>query len=352
MDVSSNRETGKIRVLVADYSRIHTQLMSDALERDPALEVVPWDGNRSTLVSVTLAQAVDVIAISSVLNGHLNDSIDLVRQLRAAAPGTKVVVLLDSHNKEDVINVFRAGARGIFSRDGSVEMFRKCMSRVHRGEIWADTWGVSLAIDALASVPVLRTAAKNGVSLLSKRELEVVECLVQGMSNREIADEMGLSQHTIKNYLFRVFDKLGVSSRTELLFMTLGHEAVSGKSVIKKLPTKGFEGHLDDETLAVCEKAAAEGATSAQLALAQMYLARRTQPDDVVQAYVWYLVAAERCSQDRDLLSGRLTPKQVQEAQLKAKTLLTRMNGKPPAHVVSLGDHPRVSRASNEKSDR
>ena len=351
MDVSSIRETGKIRVLVADYSRIHTQLMSDALERDPNLQVVHWDGNRSTLVSVAVAQAVNVIAISSALNGQLNDSLGLIRQLRAAAPGAKVVVLLDSHNKDDVINVFRAGARGIFSRDGSVEMLRKCMSRVHQGEIWADTWGVSLAIDALAAAPVLRTVAKNGVSLLSKRELEVVKCLVQGMTNRQIADQMGLSQHTIKNYLFRVFDKLGVSSRTELLFMTLGQEAESGASVIKELATKIFEGHLDDETLAICEKAAADGVSSAQLALAQMYLAGRARPEDVVQAYMWYLVAAERWSQNRGLLEGRLSPKQVQEAQQRAKALIARMNGKAPAaQVDSVGEY--VSRAASEKAAR
>ena len=61
----------------------------------------------------------------------------------------------------------------------------------------------------------------NGLSLLSKREMDVVRSLAEGLTNREIAQRLGLSQHTIKNYLFRVYDKLGVSSRLELLFMTL-----------------------------------------------------------------------------------------------------------------------------------
>ena len=76
------------------------------------------------------------------------------------------------------------------------------------------------------SSPTVRAVDANGLNLLSKRELEVVRCLAEGLTNREIADRLGLSQHTIKNYLFRVFDKLGVSSRLELLFMTLAQPIV------------------------------------------------------------------------------------------------------------------------------
>src|SRR6202163_972780 len=80
---------------------------------------------------------------------------------------------------------------------------------------------MSFAVEALASSPVLRAVDANGLSLLSKREMDVVRSLAEGLTNREIAERLGLSQHTIKNYLFRVYDKLGVSSRLELLFMTL-----------------------------------------------------------------------------------------------------------------------------------
>jgi DNA-binding CsgD family transcriptional regulator len=161
--------------------------------------------------------------------------------------------------------------------------------------------------------------------LLSKRELEVVQYLAQGLTNREIADRLGLSQHTIKNYLFRVFDKLGVSSRVELLFMTLSQNsnADDAKPEISNSALNG-DRH-DDATLAAFQKAAEKGVPAAQLALAQAYLARRDGPADLVQAYMWYIIASERTSQARALITRLLTTKQIDEAQHKASVWLARM---------------------------
>ena len=332
MDSVRGREEKKIRVLIADNSRIHTQLLAGALERDPGLDVVSWDLDPSTLIPTALLQKVDVVAISSALYGRAAEAFEVMRELRAASPATRAVVLLDSQNKEDVINAFRAGARGIFSRDSSVEMFCHCMHRVHEGEIWADGRAVSFAVDALASTPAVRAVGKNGLNLLSKRELEVVQCLVQGLTNREIADQMGLSQHTIKNYLFRVFDKLGVSSRTELLFMTLSQNNNPEESLLPEVSKKALQGkHQDEATLGFLEKAAEKGLPAAQLALAQVYLARR-QPEDLVHAYMWYLIATERTSQARALIARLLTDKQIDEAQRKAGVWLGR--AKQPSSAV------------------
>ena len=334
MDPAANWEGTRIRILIADSSRINTQLLADALERDPALDVVSWDWNVSSLIPTAQAQQVDVLAISSTLKDRAEETFELVRKLRSVCPATKTVVLLDSQKHEDVINAFRAGARGVFSRDSSVEMFCKCMHRVHRGDIWADTREVALAIDALASAPAVRAVDGEGLSLLSKRELEVVQCLVQGLTNREIADKMGLSQHTIKNYLFRVFDKLGVSSRTELLFMTLSQNNNSEESVppegSRKASTHKNQ-HEDQATLNFLEKAAEQGLPAAQLALAQIYLTRGTQPNDVVRAYSWYLIAKETMSRAQAMITRTLTPSQIQEGQQEAEAWLSRRNESSPS---------------------
>ncbi|MGC2170957.1 MAG: response regulator transcription factor [Candidatus Sulfotelmatobacter sp.] len=213
-----------VRVLVADSSRIHTQLLSEALQRDPVLDVISWDSDPGSLLATVQSREVDVLAISSALDGQSSQGLAVLRQVRAACPAVKAVVLLDAQKREAVLDAFRAGARGVFCRDGSVAMFCKCIRSVHQGQIWADSHEMAVLVEALASAQMPRTIGADGLELLTKREMEVVRCLVQGLTNREIAERLGLSQHTIKNYLFRVFDKLGVSNRVELLFMTLSQD--------------------------------------------------------------------------------------------------------------------------------
>ena len=327
MGATAFQSAKTIHVLVADSSRIHTQLLADALRRDPGLHAVSWDGDVRGLVAAVLDGAIDVLALSSALDGFDSSGLEVVRELRKARPSAKAVVLLDSHKPEPVLEAFRAGARGVFSKDGSVEMFSKCIRSVHQGEIWADSQQVTRAIEALASTPKVRAVNASGLDLLSKREMEAVHCLARGLTNREIAKEMGLSQHTVKNYLFRVFDKLGVSSRVELLFMTLSQTAAGGTNDTQR---GSADRPQDDEaTFALFQKAAEAGLPAAQLALAQAYMARRTSEDDLVQACMWYLVSAQRATQIRRLITRLMTVEQINEAQRRADSWLARLKGSP-----------------------
>jgi DNA-binding NarL/FixJ family response regulator len=313
-----------IRVLVADSSRIHTELLADALRRDPAFHVIRWDADVGGLIAAVLEHGIDVLALSCNLDGCESRGLEVVRDLRAARPTAKAVVLLESRKPGPVLDAFRAGARGVFSKDGSVEMFSKCIRTVYEGQIWADTQQVTLALEALASTPQVRAVDARGLELLSKREMEVVRCLARGLTNREIAKQMNLSQHTIKNYLFRVFDKLGVSSRVELLFLTMTQAAAGA-------PNEAPPNHPqnDDAAFPLFQKAAEAGLPAAQLALAQAYLARRSSPDDLVNACMWYLVSAQRALQIRRLITRLMTPEQINEAQQRAEAWLARLQGSP-----------------------
>jgi two-component system nitrate/nitrite response regulator NarL len=211
----------KIRVLVADDTRIHTQLLADALRRDFQLEVIAPPVRSRELSEAVRVHRVKVVVLSSHLDEEPLRGFELLRELRALNPDILAIMLLDSSKREAVLQAFRAGARGIFSRHDSLETLSQCIRKVCEGQIWATNQQVSFAVEALAASPVVRAVDSNGLSLLSKRELDVVRSLAEGLTNREIAERLGLSQHTIKNYLFRVYDKLGVSSRLELLFMTL-----------------------------------------------------------------------------------------------------------------------------------
>jgi DNA-binding NarL/FixJ family response regulator len=210
-----------IRVLVADDTQIHTQLLADALRRDRQLEVIDPPRKTSDLVETIKLRQVNVVVLSASLDEDPVQGFEVLRELRNSEPGVAAVMLLESSKRDTILQAFRAGARGIFSRYDSAETLSKCIRSVYAGQIWANSEQMSYAVEALASSPMLHWADGTGLSLLSKREMDVVRSLAEGLTNREIGERLGLSQHTIKNYLFRVYDKLGVSSRLELLFMTL-----------------------------------------------------------------------------------------------------------------------------------
>jgi two-component system nitrate/nitrite response regulator NarL len=218
------------RVLVADNSQIHIQLLASALKRDPMLEVVIADCDSRGLVAAAVANSIDVLVITPDLDEQSGRGFEVLRELRAARPALHGIVLLASSKPEVILDAFRAGARGLFRKNESIEALCKCVRCVAQGQIWAKSEELALALEALASSPTLRAIGANGLSLLTKRELEVVQSLAEGLTNREIAERLELSQHTVKNYLFRIFDKLGVSNRVELLFMTLS-QGGNSKSV-------------------------------------------------------------------------------------------------------------------------
>ena len=336
-----------IRVLVADNSRIHTRLIADALRRDPLLEVIPFESGSSGLAAAASEENIDVLVVSSNLDEQPARGLEVLRELRALRPSLRAVLLSDSSKDEAVLQAFRAGVRGVFGRDEPMEMLSRCVRRVHQGQIWASSEALEVVVEALAASPDVRAVNASGMNLLSERELQVVRCLAEGLTNREIAERLKLSQHTVKNHLFRVFDKLGVSSRVELLFMTMSQPPAEQVSLpspscadCDRLGHAGYECNL-------LQQSAEAGLPAAQLALAQLCLTRRSSPQDFVDAYMWYLIATERVLQARGLATKMMTPQQIDEAERKASICLSRR--KQPARASSLSQQAKgatLSRAN------
>ncbi|HVO61423.1 MAG TPA: response regulator transcription factor, partial [Terriglobales bacterium] len=245
-----------IRVCVVDGTRVYAELLADALKRDERLQVttVPPDSERLSRCP-ELANC-DVLVISSNLGERPGRGIELLRGLRAVYSGLQAVVLLDGSQNETILEAFRAGARGVFSKNDSVATLSKCIRRVYEGQVWADTGQVNTLLGALASIYEIRAVDARGLDLLSKREMEVVRGVAAGLSNQEIAKRLHLSQHTVKNCLFRVFDKLGVSSRVELLLMTLSGDKDARSAATPFFSHRAYENLRDEGTMAACESAA------------------------------------------------------------------------------------------------
>ena len=215
--VSLPEQSEIIRVLAADSTRMNSQLLAAALERDKRFQVLEPVSDESAIIAAVNKLKPAVVVVSAELDEDPRRGFGIVRELHALCPETRVVMLLDTSEPKPVVEAFRAGARGVFCRSESLKSLAKCICCVHQGQIWANSKELRYLLDALGEALPLRVIDSRGVTLLSKREQEVVRCVAEGLSNREIAQRLGLTEHTVKNYLFRIFDKLGVSKRVEVV---------------------------------------------------------------------------------------------------------------------------------------
>jgi DNA-binding NarL/FixJ family response regulator len=324
-----------IRVLVSDDTRVHTELLADALKRDGGLQVTTSASGSEGLIGRLNHHNVDVLLIGSNLDEHPGRGFEVLRGLRSSHGELSAVMLLDSSKCETILEAFRAGARGVFSKQESVDTLTKCVRKVHEGQIWANSQQMTVLVRALASSYNVRAVDARGMNLLSKRELEIVRSVAQGMTNREIATRLGLSPHTVKNCLFRVFDKLGVSGRVELLLMTLSQND-RAESVMPGLLENQRDGKfLDDAAVVAYREAAEEGILTAQLALAEFYWTYGTTPTDATNAYMWYSIAGEQMSR----LCAKATKNMTVDQLLQAEQMVTRWLSKREGRSSTTVEH-------------
>ena len=220
-----------LRVLVADSTQLTGSLIADALRRDRKLSVANATGD-SALAEASKSDP-DVIILSESLEGVPGKGFEVLTELRAAIPQIRVVILLDSAPRETVVEAFCKGARGVFCRSDSLTMLTRCVHRVHEGQLWISGAQLEFLLEALAQAPATRIVDTKGKNLLSKREQDVVRWLAEGNTNREIARKLNISANTVKNYLFHIFNKLGVSSRVEVLIYAASQKT-GGQSIRKK----------------------------------------------------------------------------------------------------------------------
>lgn len=204
-----------IRVVTADSNQMACRLLSDALNREPGLSVVATASDYGRFLQAAQTAKPDIALIAAGLSGGpIRNGIGEAQERRNTPP-CPWVALLDQSEPQVVVAAFRAGAKGVFSRTQSdIQLLAKCIRRVMEGQVWVDSRQMSYLLDALTGVG--NDGDAGTTPKLTRREESVVRLVVQGMVNREIADKLRLSEHTIKNYLFRIFDKLGVSNRVEL----------------------------------------------------------------------------------------------------------------------------------------
>jgi two-component system nitrate/nitrite response regulator NarL len=225
--VTAFPEAERIRVLAADSTSMSSQLLVEALSRDKRFEMLECVSTLADVVAVVQRSRAQIAVIGSRVADGSASGFELARELRSVSPSTRIIMLLDSSERSSVIEAFLAGARGVFSRTDSLKALAKCIHSVHSGQVWASSRELQFVLEALCEPAPMRLLNGKGTAMLSAREIDVVQSVAEGLTNREIAKRLGLTEHTVKNYLFRIFDKLGVSSRVEVVLYALGNVATA-----------------------------------------------------------------------------------------------------------------------------
>jgi DNA-binding NarL/FixJ family response regulator len=211
-------------VAIAGADSMAGRLLAGSFKRYSGFAVVSCVSDRASLLKSVREQKPAVAIISADLQDGLLSGLAALREIHEADPELRSILLFDRPEQQIVIESLRSGARGFFSRSNfDFAVLRKCVRRVYEGQLWIGNAELEYVFEALTRARPLRVVNPDGLNLLSRREEEVMRLVAEGLGNREIAALLKLSEHTVKNYLFHIFDKLGISNRVELVLYAVSN---------------------------------------------------------------------------------------------------------------------------------
>jgi two-component system nitrate/nitrite response regulator NarL len=225
-------EVHVVSVLIADSTRMGAELLAAALRGCHYPIEVVGTALSSDEARTELAKHRPAIAVlSAYLKDGRSAGFGLAREIRSSFSKTDVVMMLDVVDRATISQAFCSGAVGVLSRDDPFEILCKCIHVVSKGQVWANSEQLRMVLDTLADTP--RASAyptvniANASNLLTKSETKLAYLVAEGRTNRDISRQLNLSEHTVRNYLFKIFNKLGTSNRLELALYMINREQLT-----------------------------------------------------------------------------------------------------------------------------
>ena len=217
MPQSLRRAKERISVLVITADNMTSELLKSAFAHGrKGFTVETLTGSSQKIIGQMGAHKADVALISEELQDGPEAGIRVLQKTRDSH-GPSAIMLLQSSKPERVVSAFRDGARGVFYRSHSLKSLSKCIQAVHQGQFWVGNEDLEHLVKALSHLKPVHLNDFEGMPLLTRREEDVVRLVADGLKNREIAQRLKVREHSIRNYIYRIFEKLGVSSRVELI---------------------------------------------------------------------------------------------------------------------------------------
>lgn len=219
------RKSNSCRVLIADDHAMFRDSVRRLLEAEEGFAVAGEAGDGSEAVQKTRELQPDVLLLDLAMPRR--NGLEALRELAKSDSAAHTIVLTAAIDKFQLVEALRLGARGVVLKDSAIEVLPEALQSVMAGQYWVARETVGGIIEALRSVVSPADSHPEPRFDLTERELEIVETVVAGYSNKDIANRFSISEHTVKHHLSSIFDKLGVSSRLELALFALNHDLVN-----------------------------------------------------------------------------------------------------------------------------
>ncbi len=220
-----------IRVILADSQAIYRVGMRKVFALEDDIRVVAQAETLENLYAALQRFPTDVVLLEGQL---IAGTVDAIPQFVRRAPNAKLIVQVSESDESNTVELYRRGVRGVVPRSISPDLLVKCVRKIAAGETWIDNQSISWVIDAYRAQAASLTNPRTQPRL-SDKELAIIACITRGMRNKEIAYQIGTTEQVVKNYLRKVYDKLGVSDRLELALYCLHHQILKQETAAAEM---------------------------------------------------------------------------------------------------------------------
>ena len=225
---------GAIRIILADSQAIYRVGIRKVFALEDDLRVVAQADSLETLRLAVERYPTDIVLLEG---GMLAGTANAIPELMRLAPDVKLIVQASAADENYTVELYRRGVRGIISRSISPDLLVRCVRRIAAGETWIDNQSVNWVIEAYRAQAAALVSPRNQPRL-SAKELSIITCITQGKRNKEIAFQLGTTEQVVKNYLRKIYDKLGVSDRLELALYCLHNKVIQADAEEELLVSK------------------------------------------------------------------------------------------------------------------
>jgi DNA-binding NarL/FixJ family response regulator len=200
-----------IRVLLCDDHPVFRRGLRALLDAEEDLQVVGEAQDGSEALRQARDLRPDVLLLDMAMPHRTG--LDVLQELAGDSRRPRVLVLTAAIERWQLVEALRLGASGVILKDTASDLLVKAIRRIADGELWVGRGEVAEVVSALRQPAAADGTGRFG---LSRRELEVVRCVAEGSTNKDVAKRLGISEDTVKHHMTSIFDKLGVSTRLEL----------------------------------------------------------------------------------------------------------------------------------------